>query len=847
MALEISSQYLLTSKAPFDSKMLVNTYADLVTLKYAYNGMLVGVGMDSDETRNGVYYLHDASCNTVLDVADVTDYANWHKVATVAELFTQTNAIVTRVEALENADVVTTDDVNSAVTEQITALKAEIAASNYVTVEELASFGYVTQSTLNNYALRENIPTVPTKLSEFENDTQFVTADQIPETDLSNYYTKEEVDGVVADVKVPTKVSELENDAHFLTTVPDEYVTYEDLNGFYTKAQADEAISKAIAEAELAEGEVDLSSYYTKTETDAAIQTAVEGIEIPEVNLEGYATETFVTEKIETAIEAIPPVDFTGYATEEFVTDKIAAIPPTDFTGIATEKFVTDAIAAIPETDLSGYATETFVTDAIAALPDTSDMATKTWVNEQNFVTDISGKADVEHTHEEYLTADALTGYSKFSGSYNDLTDKPEIPSTEGLASETYVQEYVATNAPKTDLTGYATEEFVTTKIAEVDVPDVSNFITMADVEDKNYLVADDVAGKVDTATYEADKATFALKTELPTVPTKVGELENDAGYITAAQVPETDLTGYATEQFVTDKIAAMPSTDLSDYATKTFVTETVETAVANIPETDLTDYATKKYVDDAVAAVEHPTVEIPTNVSEFTNDAGYITAAAIPTKVSTFENDAKYVVEDALTAAVATKANEVPFTTNQVVGTAVGGFVVGDSLMNMTVAQILVKLLGLTEETVKEEITIDYIVENELATFVGTEGTGDSANEFTEIDPDTVERTASGYYVTDNSLVYQVQFGGNDQLDAQTFTIPEGTRVARAYKFDDGITQAWQPEEFPGMTWVEAGTVTRKVNGKEYNYILYKYNVDEMGDAITVAESWRFEIEVIG
>lgn len=49
----------------------------------------------------------------------------------------------------------------------------------------------------------------------------------------------------------------------------------------------------------------------------------------------------------------------------------------------------------------------------------------------------------------------------------------------------------------------------------------------------------------------EAD-AKFALKTELPTVPTNVSEFANDAGYLTQHQ----SLEGYATESFVSDEFA---------------------------------------------------------------------------------------------------------------------------------------------------------------------------------------------------------------------------------------------------------------------------------------------------
>lgn len=52
-----------------------------------------------------------------------------------------------------------------------------------------------------------------------------------------------------------------------------------------------------------------------------------------------------------------------------------------------------------------------------------------------------------------------------FSGNYNDLSNKPSIPSIAGLASETYVNDAIS-NIPKTDLTKYA---------LKTEIPDISN------------------------------------------------------------------------------------------------------------------------------------------------------------------------------------------------------------------------------------------------------------------------------------------------------------------------------------------------------------------------------------
>lgn len=73
---------------------------------------------------------------------------------------------------------------------------------------------------------------------------------------------------------------------------------------------------------------------------------------------------------------------------------------------------------------------------------------------------------------------------------------------------------------------------------------------------------------------------------------------------------PEVSLDGYATTNYVDKGVE-----EAKEYTDK---------AVSNIPKTDLTDYATKKYVSDAIEDIEIPVV--PTKVSAFTNDAGYLT-----------------------------------------------------------------------------------------------------------------------------------------------------------------------------------------------------------------------------
>lgn len=87
------------------------------------------------------------------------------------------------------------------------------------------------------------------------------------------------------------------------------------------------------------------------------------------------------------------------------------------------------------------------------------------------------------------------------SGDYNDLSNKPTIPSVEGLASEAYVNE----------------------KVAAIVIPEVPTKVSAFE-NDKGYL------------TEHQSLAEYAKKTEIPTVPTNVSAFTNDAGYLTEHQ-----------------------------------------------------------------------------------------------------------------------------------------------------------------------------------------------------------------------------------------------------------------------------------------------------------------------
>lgn len=168
--------------------------------------------------------------------------------------------------------------------------------------------------------------------------------------------------------------------------------------------------------------------------------------------------------------------------------------------------------------------------------------------------------------------------------------------------------------------------------------------------------------------TQEAADARYA---QISDIPTNVSQLTNDAGYLTSHQ----SLEGYATEQWVDNQGYLTEHQSLEGYATETWVgrqgyltsfTETDPTVpswakqtnkpnytaeeVGALPSStpipsalsDLSDDATHRVVTDTEKATwngksdfsgsyndltDKPTIPtVPTNVSAFTNDAGYLT-----------------------------------------------------------------------------------------------------------------------------------------------------------------------------------------------------------------------------
>ena len=190
--------------------------------------------------------------------------------------------------------------------------------------------------------------------------------------------------------------------------------------------------------------------------------------------------------------------------------------------------------------------------------------------------------------------------------------------------TETYINNKIAA-IPEPDLTSYATKTYVNNEIAKAISNSEVDYYTKAQTDNAiNKAIAaipetdlSDYAKKSDIP----DTSGFALKTEIPSVPTNVSSFTNDAEYTNKAYVDnaiaqavtggQVDLSNYYTKSETNAAIeAATP--DLSGYALKTEIPDTtglaseqyVQDQIAAIPETDLSDYATISYVNTEIAKV---------------------------------------------------------------------------------------------------------------------------------------------------------------------------------------------------------------------------------------------------
>ena len=276
----------------------------------------------------------------------------------------------------------------------------------------------------------------------------------------------------------------------------------------------------------------------------------------------------------------------------------------TELANVATSGDYTDLIntPTIPSTE--GLATETYVQNKIAEVVnsapgtlDTLNELAQALGNDPNFATTMATELGKKAN-----TANLATVAT--SGDYNDLINKPTIPSVEGLASEAYVNEKVtAIKVPSLD--GYAKTADLATVATSGSYNDLSNTPTIPSVGNGTLTIQ---KNGTSAGTFTANATTD--KTINITVPTKVSELTDDVVKGKYLSLTGGTMTG---------------NININNKTITNLKTPTADTEAAN-----------KKYVDDSKFSIVGTSTTYPIYIGSSTPASGTAPLLWIDTTSST-------------------------------------------------------------------------------------------------------------------------------------------------------------------------------------------------------------------
>ena len=236
--------------------------------------------------------------------------------------------------------------------------------------------------------------------------------------------------------------------------------------------------------------------------------------------------------------------------------------------------------------------------------------------------------ADGKDGEDYVLTNEDKQEIAEMAAELVDVPDSGGNVDLTGYATEKYVREYAQ---PKGDyLTevpeGYAKTEDIPKKPGDIGAQPAGNYLTEVP---SDYATKEFVTNKIAEAELggeEVDLSGYAQKSELPT---KVSQLQNDAGYLTA--VPDE----YAKTADIPTKPSDIGAQPEGDYALRSEIPSVpVKSVNGKTGAVSLTAADVKARPDSwmptasDVGALPSSTVipTVPTKVSAFTNDAGYLT-----------------------------------------------------------------------------------------------------------------------------------------------------------------------------------------------------------------------------
>ena len=473
---------------------------------------------------------------------------------------------------------------------------------------------------------------VPTTTSSLTNDSGYITNEV---DDLVNYYDKDETDTLIATEAETRDVADLNLQEQIdaissSSDVVDVVGTYAELQDYDTSRLGNNDIIKVLTD----ETHDDAISYYrwndttetftyigsqgpfyTKSETDATFVPQTRTI-----NGKGLNSDVVLTAADVNALPASTVIPTVNDAT---LTIKKNGTTVTTFTANSAQNATADISVPTKVSDLTNdldFVEETDLADVAfsgdyADLTGAPSIPTKTsdLTNDSNFVSD----ANYVHTDNNFTTTlkNKLDGIA--AGAEVNVQSDWNVTDS---SSDAFIKNKPSIPTKTSDLTndsGFITSAAVPTKTS--DLTNDSGFIT------KNVS---------DLTNYYTETEINSMFNALPAVPTKTSDLTNDSGFLTTSTLPIATTSSLGVVKIGNGLSIAADGT-LSSSA---------------LQSVDWSDVTNK-----------------PTDVSYWTNDAGYITSAALPTKTSDLTNDSGFITSADVPTKTSDLTNDSGFITSSV------------------------------------------------------------------------------------------------------------------------------------------------------------------------------------
>ena len=571
------------------------------------------------------------------------------------------------------------------------ATKEELPSTTGLISETKADEKYIAKSTESSLATKNELEEVKGKVNALEtkedSDKQTLTITgrtitisgsdssvTVPEQDLSSLATKEEVKSIkdklpeLTDGEKLVKKSDLPSTVGLISeaTADEKYLEKSKETALATK----EELSGVITRLTTVEGKADKDDQTLSiTGRTITISGSNSSVEVPEQDLSGLATKADVDTTYAKKSE-LPSVN--GLITETTADEKY--LPKSKEGSLATKEELTQKISEATsgvESQLSNLLPKSEADKNYLHKDIESNLATKNDIGEVSArISTLENKPDND---KQLLSIVGRT--ITISGSDSSVTvpeqdlsgfaKKSELPSVEGLITETKADEKYITKSEKESL---ATKEEVKAikdhlpvltgeeKLAKTsDIPSVNGLISEATADTKYLEKSKEatLATKVEVKDITDKLPGLAKKSELPSVEGLISETKADGKY-----APKTDL------ETAKERISVLESKEDTDKQTLSITGRTITISGSNssveVPEQDLSSLVTKDDAELKYAKKEQ--VEQLASKSEIEGLRQLVTGSKVDTSGLLSKEDAgnTYLRKDVAETSYA-KKSEIP------------------------------------------------------------------------------------------------------------------------------------------------------------------------------------------